>query len=48
MKEKRHVTIDIRSYLFVPQRDDRYHYPLVAIKKKELKRYLPPETEPLV
>ena len=25
------LTIDIRSYLFVPQRDDRYHHPLAAI-----------------
>jgi len=25
------LTIDIRSYLFVPQRDDRYHHPLDLI-----------------
>ena len=27
-KERQWVTIDIRSYLFVPQRDNRYHHPL--------------------
>ena len=26
------ITIDIRSYLFVPQRDDRYHYPLHTMR----------------
>ena len=27
------LTIYIRSYLFVPHRDDRYNYPLHPIKK---------------
>ena len=29
------ITIDIRSYLFVPLRDDRYHHPLVTMQKQK-------------
>ena len=40
MKDRQHVTLDIRSYLLVPRRDDRYHHTLAIIQKKMIRDWI--------